>query len=94
MAMLSDDPFADLGPAKKPCGCKDKAASGATDFEELPDAAELEQALDGLEADNGDPELAELEGALQELEGGGDASLEDLVALAGRYPGLKVTISY
>jgi hypothetical protein len=97
MDTMTDDPFADLGPAKKPCGCKDKAA--AADQDDPFDLAELEQALGGLEAgDGGDAELEELEAALDELEGaamsGGEASLEDLVALAGRHPGLKVTISF
>jgi hypothetical protein len=98
MDTMTDDPFADLGPAKKPCGCKDTAAVSAGEGD-LFDTAELEQALGELEAgDGGDAELAELEAALDELELGavseGDASLEDLVGLTGRHPGLKVTISF
>ena len=78
-----DDPFADLGATKSPCGCKDKGGDPALASGD-PDAAALMQALDALEAEGGgDLELAGLESALEEL-----------ILLAEQHPGLKVTISF
>ena len=85
------------------------AAAGQDLGENLPSLTELDTALDALDMLRGDQEgganeleLALLGRELDDLEASGpDAAfgeravtLEDLVALADRFPGLKVTLSF
>ncbi len=93
---------------KKPCGCNDTAAAGdALDIfgaEESPApaglAAQLDMALNSVRTEDWDPFAASgeltVEAALEfaEVEAGPQLSLNELLALVEKYPGLKITFSY
>jgi hypothetical protein len=94
---------------EKPCGCHDKAALGgeatdifgsgqmgeASDLEAQLDAA-LGAALSGAEHDFAalDSLSFEEEMAFAQINEGTNLSLEDILALTEKYPGLKITFSY
>lgn len=104
--MDSTDPFA---PVKKPCHCHDNAAGDLAPESlagPMPTVDDVEAALAEL-GGSAAPESLELEfAALDDALSSIDAfaverdssppavGIEDLLALAERYPGLKVTLSF
>jgi hypothetical protein len=96
--------------AEKPCGCQEAvgaAETGESDlfaFDQLSSSmdlgAELDSALDSLLSEAGS-ELTGLESLSVEdelefaaLEEGPTLSLEDILEITEKYPGLKITFSY
>lgn len=94
---------------EKPCGCHDKAISGASDAFSLESsatgdlAAQLDAALGQISSGEGfDLEFGDtfsLDEDLEflefaELEEGPQLDLSDIIAAAERYPGLKISFSF
>jgi hypothetical protein len=90
---------------EKPCGCHDKAAASlAEGFDELSDSSDLAAQLDsalGAALSGAESEFASLdtlsldeELAFAQMSEGTNLSLEDILALTEKYPGLKITFSY
>ena len=105
--MNSNDPFAE--PQKKPCKCHEHetALSGAElAAGAMPTIDDVETALAELGAaaapESLELELAALDAALDDVESfeldsissGPGVGMEELLALAERYPGLKITFSF
>jgi len=80
--------------AKEDCGCKEMSTDPMMGFEDDPVGA-LNSALDALEQAPGSEDLFGGEGALfEDLDTGKQPTLEDVLALAERYPGLRITFSF
>lgn len=88
----------------KPCGCHDKVAlsddfmspAASSDL-----AGELDRALSGIQSGESDFELDSLAGAddlafleFASLSDESSLGLDDVIAAAERYPGLKITFSF
>lgn len=90
----------------KPCGChENQAAAGeAAVFDELTDSSDLAAQLDsalGAISFGAESEFAALdtlsldeELAFAQMSEGTNLSLEDILTLTEKYPGLKITFSY
>lgn len=100
---------AESASAEKPCGCHEKAASAesATDmfgFGQSGEGADLGAQLDaalGAALSGAENDLAAFdtlsldeEMAFAQVSEGANLSLEDILALTEKYPGLKITFSY
>ena len=82
----------DAASVKEDCGCKDMSADPMLGSEGDPLGA-LNSALDALEGAPGSLDLFGEEGLFEDLTGK-QPTLEDVLALAERYPGLRITFSY
>ena len=81
-------------PAKSPCGCGGTDAVAASDL-----GADLDAALQALGGEGGGDLALDFEESddllFSDFEGQeSNVNLDDLVFLAERYPGLKITISF
>lgn len=83
----------DAASVKEDCGCKDMSADPMLDSEGDPLGA-LNSALDALEGAPGSLDLFGGEEGLFEDLAGKQPTLEDVLALAEKYPGLRITFSY
>jgi hypothetical protein len=91
-----------------PCGCAEVSPLAGGDsglLDQIPQVEELSGLLDQVSLESlGDGLELELAAAEMDLLAAGelgattaaaaDASLDQLLAIAGRYPGLKITLSY
>jgi hypothetical protein len=98
---------AEAAGAEKPCGCHDKTGGSPGDLFSSSGAesasagliaeldAALAGALSGAEGAGG-PDLLAIEEQLELAANGGESqiTLEDILAFAERYPGLKITFSF
>ena len=99
----------DNAPGEKPCGCQETSGAAGSEWDvfssdELSSStdlvAELDSALSLIGSESGS-EFTSLESLSVEedlefasLEEGTKLSLEDILQIAERYPGLKITFSY
>jgi hypothetical protein len=91
---------------EKPCGCHENQAATSEEatFDQLTDSSDLVAQLDsalGAALSGAESEFASLdtlsldeELAFAQMSEGTNLSLEDILALTEKYPGLKITFSY
>jgi hypothetical protein len=102
MDQTNFDPFADLASsaAASPCGCGGKRREEPEELSrERLDALLAAATAPGLAVGRDVPDLGALDAALRafeasDLEAETSASPDELIRLARRYPGLKVTLSF